>query len=99
MVLGHTIRSSRLGLQLTIIRNLHHGAGWDMLANHQWLQGTIFSDDESLTVGCSYNEFTSTGKLFHGCSDNVRLLKKSTLYAIDAHEGNLLRNFEYQCLF
>ena len=54
MVLGHTDRSNRLGLQLPIIRNLHHGAGRNMLANHQWLQSSIFGDDESLAVGCSY---------------------------------------------
>ncbi len=94
MVLGQVYRSNRLGLQLTIISNLHHGTGRNMLANRQWLQSSIVGDDESLAVGCSYNEFTSTGKLFHACSDNIRLLKKSTLYAIGAEEGNLLRNFE-----
>ena len=99
MVLGYMYRSNWLGVQLTIISNLHHGTGRNMLANCQWLQSSIVGDDECLAVGCGYNEFTSTGKLFHGCSDNIRLLKIITLYAIDAHEGNLLRNFEYQRQF
>ena len=56
----------------SIALDLNHSSSRNVLPDSQWLQSSILCDDKSLAVQCSYNNFTSTGELFHRRPDNLR---------------------------